>query len=82
MPDSEIIWRPTPEVIERARLTTFMRKHGVASLEVLQRRSVDDAEWYWDAVSKYLGFRWMNPYGRVLDISRGIAFSDGSRAAS
>src|SRR6266700_2646869 len=74
MSDSEIIWRPTPEVIERARLTKFMRAHGIASLEMLQRRSVDDAEWYWDAVSKYLGFRWMNPYGRVLDISRGIAF--------
>src|SRR5947207_14596034 len=74
MSDREIIWRPTPEVIERARLTKFMRAHGIAALETLQRRSVDDAEWYWDAVSKYLGFRWMNPYGRVLDISRGIAF--------
>jgi acetyl-CoA synthetase len=74
MSDSEIIWRPTPEVIERARLTTFMRAHGIASLEALQRRSVDDAEWYWDAVSKYLGFRWMTPYRRVLDTSRGIAF--------
>jgi acetyl-CoA synthetase len=74
MSDSEIIWRPTPEVIERARLTKFMRAHGVASLEALQRRSVDDAEWYWDAVSTFLGFRWMNPYRRVLDTSRGIAF--------
>jgi len=74
MSDSEIIWRPTPEVIERARLTKFMRTHGLASLEALQRRSVDDAEWYWDAVSKDLGFRWMTPYRRVLDTSRGIAF--------
>jgi acetyl-CoA synthetase len=74
MSDSEIIWRPTSEVIERARLTQFMRTHGVASLEALQRRSVDDAEWYWDAVSKDLGFRWMTPYRRVLDTSRGIAF--------
>ncbi|MBI1727112.1 MAG: AMP-binding protein, partial [Candidatus Rokubacteria bacterium] len=74
MTDSEIIWRPTPERIERARLTKFMRAHGLASLDALQRRSVDDPEWYWDAVSKHLGFRWMKPYSRVLDTSRGIAW--------
>ena len=28
MTDSDIIWRPTPERIERARLTKFMRAHG------------------------------------------------------
>ena len=74
MTDGEIIWRPTPERIERARMTKFMRKHGLASLEALLRRSVDEQEWYWDAVSKDLGFRWMTPYTRVLDTSRGIAW--------
>src|SRR3970040_814129 len=81
MTDSDIIWRPTPERIERARMTKFMRAHGIATLEPLQRRSVEDPEWYWDAVSKDLGFRWMKPYTRVLDTSRGIAwprwFEDG-----
>jgi acetyl-CoA synthetase len=72
MSDSDIIWRPTPERIERARLTKFMRAHGLASLDALQRRSVGEPEWYWDAVSKDLGFRWMKPYTRVLDTSRGI----------
>ncbi len=72
MTDNDIIWRPTPERIERARLTKFMRAHGIATLEDLQRRSVEDPEWYWDAVSKDLGFRWMKPYTRVLDTSRGL----------
>jgi acetyl-CoA synthetase len=72
MTDNDIIWRPTAERIERARLTKFIRAHGIASLEALQRRSVEDPEWYWDAVSKDLGFRWMKPYTRVLDTSRGI----------
>jgi acetyl-CoA synthetase len=35
---------------------------------------VEDAEWYWDAVSKDLGWAWSTPYGRVLDTSRGIQF--------
>src|SRR3990172_4853604 len=81
MNDSDIIWRPTPERMEWARLTRFMRAHGITTLEALQRRSVEDPEWYWDAVSKDLGFRWMKPYTRVLDTSRGIAwprwFEDG-----
>jgi acetyl-CoA synthetase len=81
MSDSEIIWRPTPERIERARITRFMRTHGLSSLDELLRKSVDDPEWYWDAVSKDLGFRWIKPYTRVLDTSRGIAwprwFQDG-----
>jgi acetyl-CoA synthetase len=74
MSDSEIIWRPTAERIERACITRFMRAHGIASLHELLRRSVADPEWYWDAVSRDLGFRWMKPYTRVLDTSRGIAW--------
>src|SRR5262249_19123803 len=74
MSESEIIWRPTPERIERARITRFMRAHGIGSLEELLRRSVADPEWYWSAVSRDLGFRWMRPYTRVLDTSRGIAW--------
>jgi len=74
MSESEIIWRPTPERIARARITRFMRAHGIGSLEELLRRSVADPEWYWSAVSRDLGFRWMRPYTRVLDASRGIAW--------
>ncbi|MBI2493292.1 MAG: AMP-binding protein, partial [Candidatus Rokubacteria bacterium] len=69
---SEIVWRPTPEYVERARITKLMRAHGVASLAELQRRSVEDPAWYWDAVVKDLGIRWSKPYTRVLDVSRGI----------
>ncbi|HEV8615686.1 MAG TPA: acetate--CoA ligase, partial [Methylomirabilota bacterium] len=70
----EIIWRPTPEHLERSRIARFMKAHGIASLEALQRRSVDDTEWYWDAVVRDLGIRWSTPYTRVLDGSRGVAW--------
>ena len=71
---SEIVWRPTKEYMDRARIARFMRAHGLATLAELQRRSVDDPAWYWDAVSKDLGLRWLRPYTRVLDPSRGIAW--------
>ena len=70
----EIIWRPTPEVIERARITRLMRSLGVTSLAELQRRSVEDPEWYWNGVVKDLGLRWLTPYTKVLDDSRGPAW--------
>jgi acetyl-CoA synthetase len=69
---SGIIWHPTREQAERSRIGRFMKAHGVATLEALQRRSVDDLEWYWDAVVKDLGVRWTTPYRRVLDDARGI----------
>ena len=70
----EVIWRPTPEVIERARITRLMRSLGVTTLAELQRRSIDDPEWYWNGVVKDLGLRWLTPYTGVLDDARGPAW--------
>lgn len=70
----EVIWRPSPEVAARSRIGRFMARHGLGSLEALQRRSVEDPEWYWDAVVRDLGLAWARPYTRVLDASRGIAW--------
>lgn len=68
----EIVWRPRAEHLERSRIARFMRAHGIPDLSTLQRRSVTEPEWYWDAVVKDLGIRWSKPYSRVLDVSRGI----------
>src|SRR5262249_9208167 len=77
----DIIWRPTPEVAERARITRLMRATGITDLAELQRRSVADMEWYWTAVIRDLGLRWMRPPSRILDDTRGPAwpiwFPDG-----
>jgi acetyl-CoA synthetase len=69
--ETGIAWRPTPEHVERSRIGSFMRAHGIESLAELQRRSVEDTEWYWNAVVQDLGVRWIRPYTRVLDTSRG-----------
>src|SRR5262245_30719 len=71
---SEIIWRPTPDVASRARVARFMRAQRIATLAELQHRSVADPEWYWTAVIQDLGIRWLTPYTRVLDASRGPAW--------
>ena len=70
----EIIWRPTPSFAEKTRIAVFMKRLGIASLAELQRRSVEDPEWYWRAVSDEFALRWTKPFRRVLDTSRGIAW--------
>ncbi|HKB26972.1 MAG TPA: acetate--CoA ligase [Methylomirabilota bacterium] len=72
---SEIVWRPTKEYAERSRIARFMRAQKIASLEELQRRSIEDPEWYWDAVVRDLGVRFTRPYTRVRDVSRGIQWA-------
>jgi acetyl-CoA synthetase len=69
---SDVIWRPDPEAAARTRIASFIRRHGLSSLEALQRRSADDLEWYWDAVSRDLGWLWSTAYDRVVDLSAGI----------
>jgi acetyl-CoA synthetase len=71
---SKVIWRPTPSFAEKTRLATFMKRVGVASLAELQRRSVDDPEWYWRAVNDEFALHWTKPFRRVLDASRGSAW--------
>jgi acetyl-CoA synthetase len=72
---AELAWRPTPEYVENANVTRLMRAHGVESIGDLRRRSVEDMEWFWDAVVEDLGIEFTTPYERVLDSSDGPAWS-------
>lgn len=68
----EIVWRPTPEYVEKAHLTAFMRQHGLADFAALMSRSTTDVAWFTEAVLQYLDIRFYQPYRQVLDLSRGI----------
>jgi acetyl-CoA synthetase len=69
-----IVWRPTPDYIENARLTEFMRAHHIASFDELMQRSTSDVAWFTDAVLKFLDIQFYTPYSNVVDLSRGIAW--------
>jgi acetyl-CoA synthetase len=71
----DIVWRPSPEVVERARVTDFMRRHDIRDYEDLVRRSTADTSWFWDAALRHLGVRWSRPYERVQDSSRGFPWT-------
>lgn len=71
----DVMWEPSTEVIERSRLDRFRRRHGLASLAELQERSVQDSEWYWQALVEDLGIRFDQPFERVLDLSGGVEWA-------
>ena len=70
----EIVWRPTSETVEKANLTRFMKLHSIATFDELMQRSTEDVEWFTDAVLKFLGIQFYEPYTQVVDLSRGIAW--------
>jgi acetyl-CoA synthetase len=69
-------WNPTTAYIEGANITRLARAHGLAGIDELRSRSVQDAAWYWDAVVTDLGLRFRSPYSRVLDLRNGIEHPD------
>jgi len=79
MPDSfefggNIVWEPTPEYIEHANLTRFMRQHGIKDFSELMQRSTEDVAWFTEAVLKFLDIQFYEPYSQVVDLSEGIQF--------
>ena len=72
--DQPIAWTPTPEVIERARLTQFMRQVGVATWDELYAYSINDVEKFTEEVIKFLDIKFDPPYEKLLDTSNGIEF--------
>src|SRR5437868_13994033 len=69
-----IAWTPTPEVIERAQLTRFMRQVGVSTWDDLYQFSIRDVERFTEEVLKFLDIKFDPPYEKLLDLSDGVEF--------
>ena len=70
----QIVWKPTPQHIEHANLTAFMRAHGIKNFDELMHRSTTEVSWFTDAVFKYLDIQFYEPCTSVVDLSEGIQF--------
>ncbi len=68
---NDVAWTPSPEYVERANVTRFMRAHGIETYDELVRRSTADIDWFWGAVVRDLGIGFYEPYRQVVDLSRG-----------
>ena len=70
-----IAWRPKSDDIERSRLRTFMRRHGLADYPALLARSTRELDWFWNAVIADLDIQFYEPYERVIDASAGLPWT-------
>jgi acetyl-CoA synthetase len=68
-------WRPTPEVIEKAQLTKFMKQTGAGGWDELYQKSIADIETFTAEVLKFLDIEFDPPYEKLLDTSDGIEWS-------
>src|SRR5919198_699110 len=67
----DVVWTPTPAVLEQSNVVRLMRRHGFADYRELQRRSAEDPEWFWPAAIEDMGLEFWKPWERVVDLSRG-----------
>src|ERR1700736_2271905 len=67
----EVVWSPTPEVLEQANVVRLMRKLGHSDYRQLQQFSQDEPERFWPAAIEDLGLEFSKPWERVVDLSRG-----------
>lgn len=65
-------WHPTPDVIERAQLTRFLRQTGEPTFDAMLARSQRDPAWFTTELLRFLDLRFTRPYDRILDLSNGI----------
>lgn len=72
--DQPIAWTPTPDVIERAQLTRFMKQVGVSTWGELYEFSIRDVEKFTEEVLKFLEIKFDPPYEKLMDVSEGVEF--------
>jgi acetyl-CoA synthetase len=72
---AEIAWEPIEEYLARSRLRRLMRLHGIERYQDFYARSIEDIEWFWEAVVRDdLALEWTEPYTRILDLADGPAW--------
>ncbi len=70
--EQDVAWTPTPDVIERSRLTEFMRQVGVNGWDDLYRYSIDDVARFTADVLQFLEIKFDPPAQELLDTYGGI----------
>lgn len=72
--DSNDIWQPTVDYIDRAQVTALSKCLGATDIEALYDLSLAEPERYWREVTSFCNIRWSRDYDRYCDLSRGAPF--------
>ena len=69
---SGFVWYPSDDFKRASNWAAFIASENLADYAMLERKAAQDPEWFWDALIRFLGVRFVKPYARVLDLSKGI----------
>ncbi|MBD3848135.1 AMP-binding protein [Bosea sp. SSUT16] len=72
--DSNDIWQPTADYIDRAQVTALSKRLGATDIDALYDLSLAEPERYWREVTSFCNIRWSRDYDRYCDLSRGAPF--------
>lgn len=71
----KFVWLPEKELIEKSNIWNFMQKHKIDTFEELHKKSIDNAEWFWDVLPDILAIEWEKKYETVIDKKDGLPFT-------
>lgn len=66
------VWHPSDAFKAAANWQAFLRAERLSDYPALARKAADDPAWFWDALIRFLGVPFVEPYDRVLDLSGGL----------
>lgn len=67
----EVVWRADPDTASATNTARFMACHDISNLEELHARSVENPEWFWWEVARFLGLPFDKEPTTIRDTSRG-----------
>jgi acetyl-CoA synthetase len=70
-----VVWQPDADLMRNSNVARFMAAEHVADFPELVERSIEDPDWFWDAVVRFLDIRFSRPYDRVLDTTGGVPWA-------
>jgi acetyl-CoA synthetase len=66
------IWEPSTDIAQQTAIAAFLRQHDLADLKALLGRADAEPDWYWNALLEFFDIQFVQPYSKVLDVSKGI----------
>ena len=70
-----IAWRPDAELLRESNVARFMQSLGIRDFADLVDRSINEPEWFWESMVRFLDLPFDGPLAPVLDVSDGIAWA-------
>jgi acetyl-CoA synthetase len=66
---------PTNENKINSNISQFMIKYGITDYSHLLQKSIENIEWYWNAVNEHLNLEWYKQYDQLFDSVNGIPWT-------